>query len=153
MSGTFVFRQAGPGDAPQIDQLTQRAYQKWVARIGRKPLPMTVDYAQAVIDHRIDLLSDETGAVVGLIEVHRQSHHLVIENVAVDPSAQGRGHGRALVAHAEGIARDLGLGEIKLYTNKLFAENVAFYEALGYGHEREEAFKGGFIVHMRKQLT
>lgn len=148
-----TFRRAGPADARQVDDLTQRAYQKWLQRIGRKPLPMTVDYAQAVIDHRIDLLSDKTGAVVGLIEVHRQSDHLLIENVAVDPSAQGRGHGRALVAHAEGIARDLGLGEIKLYTNKLFAENVAFYEALGYAHEREEAFKGGFIVHMSKKLT
>lgn len=152
MSGAFTIRRAGPEDVRQIDDLTQRAYRKWVPRLGRKPLPMTVDYGQAVLDHRIDLLSDENGTTVGLLEVHPLADHLVIENVAVDPAAQGLGYGRALMAQAEKIAHDLGLDLIRLYTNKLLVENVAFYESLGYVHDGEEPFKGGFIVHMRKQL-
>ncbi len=41
---------------------------------------------------------------------------------------------------------------MKLYTNALFAENIALYQRLGYVREREEPFKGGTAVHMRKAL-
>jgi hypothetical protein len=45
-------------------------------------------------------------------------------------------------AHAEQLAASSGFSEIKLYTNKLFAENVRLYSKLGYGVDREEEFKG-----------
>ncbi len=56
------------------------------------------------------------------------------------------------MAHAEQVAASLGHSEIKLYTNKLFAENVQFYEKLGYRIDREEEFKGGFAVHLSKSI-
>jgi ribosomal protein S18 acetylase RimI-like enzyme len=61
--------------------------------------------------------------------------------------------GRRLVAHAEDETRRLGHGVIRLYTNKLFAANLSFYEGLGYEIEREAPFKGGTIVHFRKILA
>jgi GNAT superfamily N-acetyltransferase len=70
----------------------------------------------------------------------------------VSPGFQGRGFGRRLMAHAESVAAGLGLAEIKLYTNKLFEENVALYHKLGYAIDHEEPFKGGVIVHMGKRL-
>jgi hypothetical protein len=39
-----------------------------------------------------------------------------------------------------------------LYTNKLFAANLGFYERLGYAIDREEPFMGGAVVHMRKAI-
>ena len=68
------------------------------------------------------------------------------------PPYQGRGLGRKLMAHAEELAASLGFGEIKLYTNKLFAENVRLYARLGYRVDREEEFKGGIVVHMSKPI-
>jgi GNAT superfamily N-acetyltransferase len=65
---------------------------------------------------------------------------------------QGRGFGRKLLSHAEQIAASLGYDEIKLYTNKLFAENVQLYGTLGYRVDREEAFKDGVVVHMSKPV-
>ncbi|MGH8322665.1 MAG: hypothetical protein ACRETD_02530, partial [Steroidobacteraceae bacterium] len=38
------------------------------------------------------------------------------------------------------------------HTNKLFTENVQFYTRLGYGIDREEELKGGFVVHMSKPV-
>ena len=35
-------------------------------------------------------------------------------------------------------AETLGLGELKLYTNKLFEENVGFYRRLGYRTDRQD---------------
>jgi ribosomal protein S18 acetylase RimI-like enzyme len=143
-----------PATAEDVDtlrSLTRDAYSKWVLVIGREPKPMTADYAEAVNKHRIDLLYLD-GKVAALIEMIPDAHHLLMENVAVSPAFQGRRLGRMLLAHAEQVAASLGHSKIKLYTNKLFAENVRFYKKLGYGVDREEAWTGGVAVHMSKSL-
>jgi len=145
-------RRAVASDAAAIRELTRAAYAKWVPRIGREPLPMRADYDIAVRDHIIDLLyaGDRLAA---LIEAIPAADHLLVENVAVDPAFQGRGYGRHLMAHAETLAKSLGVTELRLYTNKAFATNVQLYLSLGYRIDREEAFVGGgVIVHMSKQL-
>jgi len=115
------------------------------------PKPMTTDYDVAVRTNLIDLLYAD-GALVALIECIRETDHLLIENLAVSPAHQGYGYGRHLLAHGEALARELGFMEVRLYTNKLFAENVAFYRKLGYRLDSETPFKGGFIVHMSRRL-
>jgi GNAT superfamily N-acetyltransferase len=144
-------RLAGPEDAAAVRDLTRAAYAKWIPVIGREPQPMQADYAHAVRAHRIDLLYSE-GALQALIETIPQPDHLFVENVAVTPEAQGRGYGRLLLAHAEQVARSLGLTEMKLLTNKSFATNVQLYLRCGYAIDREEPFKEGFTVYMSKRL-
>ena len=112
---------------------------------------MTADYEAALRNHRIDLLY-LGGTLAGLIETIPGADHLLIENVAVSPAFQGRGLGRRLVAHAEALAASEGHGEVRLYTNKMFAENVQLYEKLGYRLDREEPFGGGTVVHMSKRV-
>lgn len=142
---------ARPADAPAVRELTRVAYSKWVPVIGREPIPMLADYDAAVREHLVDLLmiGDE---YVALVETIENIDHLLIENLAVAPAFQGKGYGRLLAAHAEDLAASLGYREIRLYTNKAFAENIRLYSGLGYEIDREEAYKGGFIVHMRKLL-
>jgi ribosomal protein S18 acetylase RimI-like enzyme len=112
---------------------------------------MTADYAEAVRRHRIDLLHLD-GALAALIETIAEADHLLVENVAVSPAFQGRGLGRKLMAHAEQIAASLGHGEIRLYTNKLFAQNIELYRKLGYRIDREEVLTVGVAVHMSKPV-
>jgi GNAT superfamily N-acetyltransferase len=151
VSDKLELRQAVAGDASAILELTREAYAKWVPVIGREPKPMTANYAKAIRSHRIDLLyvNDELAA---LIETILQADHLLIENLAVSPAFQRRGFGRLLMAHAEQLAASLGHDETKLYTNKSFAENVQIYCKFGYRIDREEDFKGGFVVHMSKSI-
>jgi ribosomal protein S18 acetylase RimI-like enzyme len=143
--------QASEADAAAIRKLTREAYAKWVLVIGREPKPMAADYVEAVQKHRFDLLY-VNGGLAALIETIRCADHLLIENVAVSPSCQGKGYGRMLLAHAERLAASSDSGAIKLYTNKLFAENVQLYIRLGYRVDREEEVKGGTVVHMSKPL-
>jgi GNAT superfamily N-acetyltransferase len=112
---------------------------------------MLADYAEAVRKHRIDLLYVDR-VLAALIETIPETDHLLIENVAVSPPFQGHGLGRKLMAHAERVAASLGHDEVRLYTNKLFAENVQLYSKLGYQVDREEQFTGGIVVHMSKPV-
>jgi ribosomal protein S18 acetylase RimI-like enzyme len=144
-------RRATPNDAAAIGALTREAYAKWVPLTGREPLPMRVDYAEALKVHRFDLLhvGEDLAAP---IETTPQGDELLIVNVAVRPSFQGQGHGVRLMQLAETIAADAGLVATRLYTNQKFEANIALYAALGYAVEREEALNGGVAVHMRKPL-
>ena len=145
------FRAAAIEDAEAIRALTCEAYAKWVPVIGREPLPMSADYEQTIRTHRFDLLFVEE-RLAGLIETTPQEGRLLIVNVAVATSQQGRGHGGRLLRHAEGLASSLGLFEMRLYTNEKFAANVALYRRFGYQVDRVEPFMGGMTVHMSKRL-
>jgi GNAT superfamily N-acetyltransferase len=148
----FTIRRAMSGDAPAIRDLTHAAYAKWIPVIGREPLPMTVDYDRAVRDHRFDLLfaGDRLAA---LIETVDEGDAWLIENLAVHPDFQGRGYGKRMLAHAETeAAESANIVEMRLYTNKLFAENIRFYLTQSYSVDREEPFKGGFLTHMSKRI-
>ena len=68
------------------------------------------------------------------------------------PEHQGRGYGRRLLKHVEQVAEAEGSRHLRLYTNKLFAENIRLYEHLGFVVDREESFRGGLVVHMIKEL-
>lgn len=144
-------RRAEPHEAGAVRALVRAAYAKWVPVIGREPKPMQADYERAVRAHEIDLLH-EGQRLLGLIETMRHEDHLWIENVAVDPAAQGRGLGRRLLAHAEAKARAAGLGQLRLLTNEAFAANVVLYQRVGYRIDRREPFQGGTTVHMSKRL-
>ena len=152
MNEAITLRVAGEGDAGTIRAVTRAAYAKWVAVSGREPLPMRVDYTEAIKKHRFDLLF--VGArVAALIETVPDGDALLIENVAVLPEFQHRGLGRQLLKSAEDLASTLHLTCTRLYTNKLFVENISLYESLGYVVEREEALNGGTAVHMTKPVA
>ena len=149
MNEIVSIRVAHEEDADAIQDLTRKAYAKWVAVIGREPLPMKVNYADAIGKHRFDLLY--VGCqLAALIETVPEGDFLLVENVAVLPAFQGRGFGPRLLTLAEDLASSFGLAGTRLYTNKLFAANVRLYAALGYGVEREESLNGGIAVHMMK---
>jgi GNAT superfamily N-acetyltransferase len=152
MADAITLRMAREQDADAIRKLTREAYAKWVAVTGREPLPMRVDYTQAVANHRFDLLCAGDD-LVALIETVPDGEYLLIENVAVAPHAQGRGYGKRLLAHAETLAASSGRKGTRLYTNKLFGANLRFYAALGYRVDREEQLNGGIAVHMSKACT
>lgn len=88
--GPPTLRRATLDDADRVREIVRAAYAKWVPVIGREPMPMRVDYAEAIGAHRIDLVLLQ-GEPAGLIETRAEVDHLWIENVAVRPEDQGRG--------------------------------------------------------------
>ena len=151
-TATHSFRLAGPTDAPAIAALVDAAYAKWVPILGRKPMPMLVDYGRAVIEHRIDVIG-VAGSLAALIETITAPDHLFIENIAVAPAQQGQGLGVSLLEHAETLARDSGLDTLRLLTNGRMQTNISLYQRHGYliTHIEERA-PGWSVVHMSKSL-
>jgi predicted N-acetyltransferase YhbS len=145
-------RRATPGEAATLHALAREAYQRYVPRMGREPAPMSADYAAAVRDGQAWVAVDQ-GEVIGLAVLIARPDHLLLENLAVRPSWQGRGVGSRLLALAEDEGRRLGLTEIRLYTNVAMTENLAYYPRHGYA-ETHRAEQGGFRrVFFRKHLT
>lgn len=63
---------------------------------------------------------------------HGGAPEAIVEDVAVHPEAQGQGIGRALMAHAMGLAREAGCYKLALSSNQRRVEAHAFYERLGF---------------------
>jgi ribosomal protein S18 acetylase RimI-like enzyme len=141
MAGTSI-RQATAADLTGIQRLMADAYTKYIERIGRPPAPMTADYAAALEHCRVWALESVDG-IVGALVTEDRGDHLLLETIAVAPAAQGRGYGRLLLDRAEADAVELGLTEIRLYTNEAMTENLSFYPRHGY-RETGRALQDGF---------
>ncbi|MDJ0922502.1 MAG: GNAT family N-acetyltransferase [Henriciella sp.] len=144
-------RPATPQDVDVIAAITKAAYTKWISRIGREPLPMTVDYKAAFLKHRFDLAISE-GEIVGLIETVPADTHLFIENLAISPDHQRKGIGKILLHHAEHLATAAGQSKLRLITNEWFDGNVTFYERHGFVVTGRETINNGVKVDMAKRV-
>ena len=58
--------------------------------------------------------------------------HVLVDNLAVAPQAQGRGVGGRLLEHADQRARAAGLPEVRLHAHELMTENLAHYPRQGF---------------------
>jgi GNAT superfamily N-acetyltransferase len=124
-------RRAAAADAEAVAQLVRAAYEHYVPRIGRPPVPMTLDYAR-VVAAGDTWLAEHGGRLLGVLVLVQFDDHLLVENLAVLPEAQGAGTGSRLLRYAEDVARSRGLREVRLYTHELMTENRAFYPRRGY---------------------
>jgi ribosomal protein S18 acetylase RimI-like enzyme len=144
-------RLAEPRDAAAVRALVQRAYDHYVPRIGLRPAPMDADYEELTRQGLVHV-AESTG-LAGVLVLRAEPDHLLIENVAVEPSRQGSGIGKALMRFAEQVADRLQVAEVRLYTHERMVENIAFYESLGYEVTERRPEKGFKRVFMRKRLA
>lgn len=145
-------RAAGPTDVAAITALVEAAYTPYVEELGVRPGPLAADYAAAVLERDVRVALTDTGAVVGVLVLAAAADHLVVENVAVEPRHQGGGVGSLLLDLAERQARELGLAEVRLFTHRLMARNLAIYSARGYVETHRETQDGFARVFLSKKL-
>ncbi|BBK31894.1 N-acetylglutamate synthase-like GNAT family acetyltransferase [Stella humosa] len=145
-------RRATAVDATRVAALVDRSYGHYVARIGQKPYPMTVDYAEAIQAMR-GFVVEREHRLVGFLLLEATRDHMMVENVAIDPGHQGTGMGRALMELAEAEALGAGLTELRLYTHQMMTENQAIYRRLGYVEYERKVVGGRPRVYMCKTLS
>ena len=143
-------RLATAADLPAIRALIDAAYSRYLTRMDKPPAPMFRDYGPAVDAGTTWVTGAPISAVLTL---YPREDHLYVENVAVDPAAQGRGLGRALLTFAEQEAARRGLARLALVTHEAMTENQAIYARLGYVEVDRRAEDGYRRIYLEKQLT
>lgn len=118
-------------DVEAIQGLVCEAYEPYIESIGRAPAPLEDDY-QGIVGEGRALIARRAGKIVGLLITAIHPDHVLVENVAVAASEQGRGLGTFLLALADDQARQAGVSEVHLYTNEKMVKNIAFYSHRGF---------------------
>ncbi|UJA21458.1 GNAT family N-acetyltransferase [Thermoleophilia bacterium SCSIO 60948] len=148
------FRVAVAAEAARIGEIGRAAYGGYEREIGIRPGPLDEDYDARVAEGVVWISDAEPGAAIGgFVILERRSDHLWIDNVAVDPSAQHHGLGRALLAFAESRASALGLGELRLLTHERMRRNIEIYRRLGFEDDPAVGVDELGRQHMRKRLV
>lgn len=147
-----MIRPANPDDEAQIRDCAEQAYARYVAIIGRKPAPMVADF-KAQIEAGQVYVSVEGDAFEGFIVFFPKGDHILLENVAVLPSAAGRGVGKRLIGFCEQEARRGGFTAVRLYTNEKMPENLSIYPRLGYAEVARRHEDGFDRVYFEKRLS
>lgn len=113
---------------------------------------MLDDYPKRIAEGQVWVLADADG-IVGILVLEETPDGFLLDNIAVAPGQQGKGHGRALLEFAEARAKHRGWHEIRLYTNALMTENIALYRRIGYVESARVTEKGFDRVYMTKRLA
>lgn len=145
-------RPARPAEANTLRRIVHEAYVHYIERMGKPPGPMLDNYFRRIEDGQAWVL-ETGGTIVGLVVLEDDGQGgLLLDNIAVAPSAQGQGVGRRLIAFTESEARRRGYQQVRLYTHVLMIENIALYNRLGFRETGRVSEKGFDRVYMAKSL-
>jgi ribosomal protein S18 acetylase RimI-like enzyme len=126
-----TIRPATPADASAIAALVDRAYERYIPRMGRKPRPMLADYDSLVADGVVTVF-EAGGRVCGALVAWVDGDSFYVDTLAVDPELHRTGIGRALLDAADELGRLAGCRRLALYTNAAMTENLEYYPRRGF---------------------
>ncbi len=144
-------RPAIPPDADAIRAVVDAAYAVYLPQMDKPPGPMLDDYDARIAAGEAFVL-DARADILGILILIDADGYLLLDNVATAPGTQGQGVGKQLVDFAECEARRRGYDEMRLYTHAVMADNVAFYEKLGWEETHRGEQAGYQRIFMRKPL-
>lgn len=145
-------------DGVAIKRMVVQAYSKYIDRIGKEPAPMLTDYQSVIASHEQDVfVLREEGShatVLGsiLLSDTPADDSVKVNNLVVDPVAQGRGYGHLLMDLAADIARKRGRTALTLFTNEKMYENLSVYPKMGFVETERRVEDGYYRVYFRKDL-
>src|SRR5580704_5816331 len=93
--GQPTIRIASAAEAASVHAVVDAAYRSYIPRIGKLPGPMLDDYAKRIADGQVWLLADAS-EIVGILVLEETPDRFLLDNIAVAPGQQGKGHGRTL---------------------------------------------------------
>jgi ribosomal protein S18 acetylase RimI-like enzyme len=140
-------RAAAPTDRDAILRLSERLgdfpVPSWrtAAEIAQADHHLLLQALRATAPERVLLVGESDGTVLGFVLVVEREDYFTherlahVEDLALDPAAEGRGLARRLMDEAEAWARGRGYGRITL---NVWAQNtraIGLYQRLGYQPE------------------
>jgi ribosomal protein S18 acetylase RimI-like enzyme len=149
-------RNAEPSDLAVVQQISADAYiGAYVPVLGYIPQPAEEDYSTRIGRHEVWII-ERDGHAVGVAVLEARPDHLLVYSIAVRPTEQRRGYGRALLVFADQRAAAIGVPEIRLFTNIRMKRNIALYRRHGYaevGTRPHPSRSGQFVVDMARRAN
>ena len=124
---TITFREIGDGDVEAVVALWQAC---GLVRAWNDPYK-DISFARESASSTILVGMDQTRIVASAMVGH-DGHRGMLYYVAVDPSLQGKGIGKAMVRAAEAWRGERGVWKVNLLVRSENDRVRGFYEALGY---------------------
>lgn len=134
-SSGIVVRVAGPSDAPGLLPMFRTFYGKYLEVADAEDIGSRLVAAASVDTVLVALFQGQLAGFASLRvipQIESARPHAELSDIFVDERFRRRGVGRALMSHAEGLARERGCARIHLTTDRWNDGARAFYRALGY---------------------
>ena len=147
-----IVRLAQADDAVAARACVVAAFEPYIARIGKPPAPMLLDYPALIAEGRV-WVAEQNAQVEGVLVQYETPEGFYVDTVASSPKARGTGVGRALLQFAEGEAIRRGHASVYLCTNSRMTENQVFYPKIGYVEYDRRTEAGYDRVFYRKALS
>ena len=147
----ITVRAANKEDVPAIKKCVDDAFGKYIERIGKPPAAMLFDYSVYINEDKV-WVAEYQGDLCGMLVFFPTEEGFYLDTIAVNPSFQGLGVGRALLQFAEQEALRHGFSSIYLCTNVKMTENQILYLKIGYVEYDRRVEDGYDRVFYRKQL-
>jgi GNAT superfamily N-acetyltransferase len=156
-SNPLLIRAARPEEAEAIVALIQRAFGEYRGKLRPESgaLLETPDTIRAAMETGTILLAERADRILGCVSVRRKDDCAYAGRLAVEPMERGIGVGRALLAAAETLTRQIGSNRLRVDVRLKLRDNRAFFRALGFieGAERcHPGFSSPTYVEMEKTL-
>jgi ribosomal protein S18 acetylase RimI-like enzyme len=124
-------RRAMQQDVPEMRDVIARAYHLDEIRLGYSPPPAD-DEPGPWVARQAAWVGEHDSRVMAVLLAEPKDGHLHVWSAVVDPEWQCAGNGRALMEHAEAVARDAGLATVRLSANVLLEQTISHYERCGF---------------------
>ena len=122
-----------------------------------RPVGMILCYlgseAERLYEPVLRHLRRKSGNATVTIDKEADEDEYYIDALAVDPSSQGRGYAKQLIAAAESRARELGCDKIALNVDLTNEDARALYAKLGFLADKEISIHRKPFWHMVKSLA
>ena len=128
-------RRAAAGDAAHIASVLRSSFAEYEPSYTAEAFAATVPTPEQILARMGEgpvWVAVENGTIIGTVSAVPKAAGLYVRGMAVDPSARGRGAGRALLGRAEEFARRSGIGRLFLSTTPFLSGAIRLYERHGF---------------------
>lgn len=139
----ITFKTAHPEDFQTISDLVNSAYrgdgskQGWTTEAdyigGTRTTPELILAMLSTPRAQIELAFNESDNLIGCVYINREgTTRLYFGMLTTSPLYQGKGLGKKMISHVEGIAKKESFIELKITVLNVRAELIEFYERRGF---------------------
>ena len=144
----MFFRRAVAEDHEIIIAIAQKAYEKYIERIGKEPAPMR----PVIQKEDVVFVWEDNKQVIAFAILVKINDQIILDSIAVDPPHQKKGIGNDFIKFIEKYLMEQKVNKYQLYTNEMMFENIDWYQKKGFKIFKKVTEKGYNRIYFEKEL-